>query len=126
MKNGTVILVVAVLAGSLIWIGSVYRARTQASQERLRLIRAQEALVRKANAERKAQLIQKINRYWQLREEADERGIDTSQVPVMPYVVGQDGNIYRILPSGDYQRVPDDQFHEPASPTAVKLQGISI
>lgn len=120
MKNGTVILVVAVLAGSLICIGIVYRVRTQASQEKLRLIRAQEVLVRKTNAERKARLVYKINRYWQLREEADERGVDTSQVPIMPYVVGQDGNIYRILPDGGRQRVPDDQFHDPADPTAVK------
>ncbi len=67
-------------------------------------------------------LIQKINRYWQLREEANERGIDTSQVPAMLYVVGNDGNIYRILPDGKRQQVPDDEFHAIGSPTAATLQ----
>lgn len=67
-----------------------------------------------AQKKRKALLVQKINRYWQLREEAETRGIDISRIPPMPFIVGDDGNIYRILPDGRSQLVPDDQFHDPA------------
>ncbi len=76
-------------------------------------VRARPAHKGQGHAERKARLVQKINRYWRLWNEARIHGIDISHVPVMPYIVGRDGNIYQILPSGRRQLVPDDQFHAP-------------
>lgn len=79
-------------------------------------VRARHAHKDQGRAERKARLVQRINLYWRLRDEARIHGIDISHVPVMPYVVGRDGNIYRILPSGHRKLVPDDQFHAPEKP----------
>lgn len=124
-KNDAMLLMVAVFIGVVVCVGVITRVQTQAIQHQKQMLRAQQARTQQASAERKARLVQKINRYWQLREEAAEQGINTSQFSDMPFVVGSDGNIYRLLADGRQQRVPDDQFHDPPNPTAAEGEPIS-
>lgn len=118
-KIGVVVFAMSGLLGGCSYL-DIHRQHTRSTQTRVASPQGQqvgrqteELQQQEARRKRKALLVQKINRYWQLREEAVERGIDVSRMPVMPFVIGQDGNIYRLLPDGRRQLVPDDEFRDP-------------
>lgn len=111
-KRITIFLAVS-LAVTLVFAAAVRQIENAKAQKEAQASHIQQDHSEKIHAQRKAQLVQRINRYWQLRDEAVRRGIDLTQVPVMPYVVGSDGNIYRLLPNGQCQVTPDDYFNDP-------------
>lgn len=117
-KKMALILIGVILVGVIIGGGVIEQKHRLQVQEEARHAKAAQARMEQARAKRKAGLVNKINRYWQLREDAVLHGIDISNMPAMPYVVGEDGNIYQILPSGKRRLIPDDQFHDPE-----KMQG---
>lgn len=119
-KIGIVAIAMLGLSGACFHLGVVHRQHTRSARTRGVAPQGQQVgrptgdpQQQEARRKRKALLVQKINRYWQLREEAVERGIDVSRMPVMPFFIGQDGNIYRLLPNGRHQLVPDDEFRDP-------------
>lgn len=120
-RSAVSVVVILGLIGTGAYLAGVHRQHTRSAPtqvitpQRQQVARqTRDSRQQEARRRRRAMLVQKINRYWRLREEAVERGIDVSRIPVMPFIVGPDGNIYRILPDGHYQFVPDDQFRDPA------------
>lgn len=119
-KIGVVMFAMSGLLGGCSYL-DIHRQHTRSTQARVVSPQGQQVgrqtggpQQQESQRKHKALLVQKINRYWQLREEAVERGIDVSRMPVMPFFIGQDGNIYRMLPDGRHQLVPDDEFRDPA------------
>lgn len=106
-------LVAASVAATLVFATVVHQVKYAEARKEAQANRFQQSRSEEFNAQRKAQLVRRINRYWQLRDEAVRRGIDLTQVPTMPYMVGRDGNIYRLLPNGQCQMTPTDFFHDP-------------
>lgn len=119
LRKKTALILIGVLLVGVIVGGGVIEQRhhlqvqDEARQAKATQARIEQARIEQARAKRKAGLVNKINRYWQLREDAVLHGVDISGMPAMPYVVGEDGNIYQILPSGKRLLVPDEQFHDP-------------
>jgi hypothetical protein len=113
LKKTALILIGALLIGVIVGGSVIEQKHRLQMQKEARQAKAAQARIEQARAKRKAGLVNKINRYWQLREDAALHGIDTSGMPAMPYAVGEDGNIYQILPSGKRLLIPDDQFQDP-------------